>query len=508
MTLDEIRAELRDVVQQQMYKSVAHGKAQIDANNLHGKRGAHITYDDFFALADRIGELQAMLGELETNPTKGTVTAPPAIATNPPKLDPLSFKFAGFGGEAVSMEKENVHLVTNLNDGGRGSLAAAPENCHIVFLVSGDIYAGGSRIRTPHWHVLGQTSPCGVQIRSKSNPSEHPGSPYILAAKDHIWQHTRFRPSLPTKKSAASHCALMLEYAEGLVVDHMSLNFGEDDVFDAHGSKKVSILNNLIGETTKGIKDFSPNTLIGNSSEITLAGNVFFLGTTRCAKIGNSRDVDAYNNVTYGAGRGMQVEGPIKNTGPTRANLRNNLTIRTASSSTSWRDVETWEAGSDVRVYASGNMVLERGETGVPTKEAVIIDSYTGKPSPPHHFVDRPFEAPHAEMIDMRILEKTVFAGVGASHNRDDHDRRIIQNMENRVDVELQKSPEHYGGWPTMKAGNKKPIIPWDESAPDKLSNAIKKKYGIHPGTNTLKTKNNGGTTSDFLCIINKCFGL
>lgn len=417
---------------------------------------------------------------------------------------PLFFNFEGHGGQAVSYQKSQVYAVTNLNDGGPGSLAAAPANSYIIFPnLSGDILANGSALTTPGWWVLGQTSPAGIQVRSATNPSTHGLSPYYIQANDHIWQHLRFRASAPTGGTGGAHSSLVVLNSNGVVIDHMSIQFGEDDAFDTSGTSNLSVLNSLIGEATDG-QTFAPNTLIGSGgSNITIAKNVFYLGDARGPRVGDATFVDVCNNYSYGMVRAISIHG-LNTT--TTANVTDNVIQRTAFSSTFWRDIETLNNGSPILVYESGNVVSPTGFTGCPTQPARFYDGGTGADSSPGHFVNTPYVCPPVSKVNVCDLEGFLLEGVGASHNRDSHDAGIINNIRNRVDAPIQPTPEAYGGWPSMVGGNSK--NPWDPNAPDYLSDAIKIECGIPAGTNTTQTSINGGNRNDFLYIINYCFGI
>ena len=115
----------------------------------------------------------------------------------------------GFGAFAVGGRSGRVVEVTNLNDGGPGSLRAAMEASGpriVVFRVSGTITLKSAiRVSTPYLTVAGQTSPGGVQVRGTGQPDGDWGVWFVNGAHDIIVRHLRVRMGGNMKHDAGNN---------------------------------------------------------------------------------------------------------------------------------------------------------------------------------------------------------------------------------------------------------------------------------------------------------------
>lgn len=124
--------------------------------------------------------------------------------------------------------------VANLNDSGSGSLREALEasGTRIVeFSVSGTIELD-SQIEITNGNITtdGSTSPNGICI--KNNPDNLTVAPIRISASNIIFTHLRIRPEPHPTDSGSNLDALSLGRGSNICIDHCSLTFGTDAVFD------------------------------------------------------------------------------------------------------------------------------------------------------------------------------------------------------------------------------------------------------------------------------------
>jgi len=168
----------------------------------------------------------------------------PAIAetssNQPPNLMPAFPGAEGFGAYTTGGRGGAVLKVTNLNSSGPGSLQHAlnePYPRLIVFDISGVIQA--DKISIPHGNVTiaGQTSPGGgVTIEGRLVGA------FGREVKNIIIRHVRIRPpEFKNKISGNKFDAVQLSKNSNIILDHVSMSFGVDEVLDLYSAKNITV---------------------------------------------------------------------------------------------------------------------------------------------------------------------------------------------------------------------------------------------------------------------------
>lgn len=228
----------------------------------------------------------------------GEGLSPLAAQTVPER--PLAFPTAeGYGKYTVGGRGGKVYEVTNLNDGGEGSLRAAVEAegpRTVVFRVSGTIGLQRQlRITNPYITIAGQTAP-GDGICLK-------GYPLSISADEVIIRHIRVRLGDETRTesdaiSSGSH--------RNIIVDHVSASWSVDETMSIYHCEDVTVQWCIISESlfasshTKGAHGFGG---IWGSNHGTYHHNLIACHSSRNPRFaGGVGFVDFRNNVIYNWG--------------------------------------------------------------------------------------------------------------------------------------------------------------------------------------------------------------
>ena len=153
--------------------------------------------------------------------------------------------YQGYGVNTPGGRGGAILKVTNLNDGGPGSLRAAKEASGpriVIFEVSGTISLNSQiTVTSPFLTVAGQTAPSpGITVRYAA---------IRVATHDVVVQHLRVRLG-DTYQSPGSSCAFYIwsdEVAtDNVVLDHMSLSWGTATLLDVIGRwRQIAVLDSL-----------------------------------------------------------------------------------------------------------------------------------------------------------------------------------------------------------------------------------------------------------------------
>lgn len=147
----------------------------------------------------------------------------------------------GFGAHAIGGRYGDVYTVTNLNSSGAGSLRYGVENAPstgrtIVFAVSGYIPISNNsdtgnktlRIVQNKITIGGQTAP-GDGIGLKDGR-------ILITGNDTIIRHLRIRHG---KNGGAGDCCNIEDRAQNTILDHVSMQFGTDEIISMYDSSPV-----------------------------------------------------------------------------------------------------------------------------------------------------------------------------------------------------------------------------------------------------------------------------
>jgi len=168
--------------------------------------------------------------------------APAAAAVAAPGAAALAFPGAvGFGSSAVGGTGGSVYEVTNLNDSGTGSFRDAVSASHriVEFEVGGYIDLASPVSASSYLTIEGGTAPgggIGIMGREVS----------LDGATNDIVQDIRFRQG--TLDPDAGKSGINLLDSSDMILDHVSIEFGQWDDVDAVGATDITIQDSIIAD--------------------------------------------------------------------------------------------------------------------------------------------------------------------------------------------------------------------------------------------------------------------
>jgi hypothetical protein len=143
----------------------------------------------------------------------------------------------GYGQNAVGWRGGSVVKVTNTDDAGPGSLRDCLEGLDhprvCIIETSGTIALDRGIFVQPNVYLAGQTAPGdGIQLRLSGKDD---GSPPLIIKNSHdvLIRNLKSRPG-PGAVPTPSVSALLIENAERIMLDRLSLMFASDQVFTVH----------------------------------------------------------------------------------------------------------------------------------------------------------------------------------------------------------------------------------------------------------------------------------
>jgi hypothetical protein len=354
----------------------------------------------------------------------------------------------GFGRFSLGGRGGQVKFVTNLNDGGPGSLRAAVEAEGpriVVFKVSGTIDLQSTlRILNPRITVAGQTAP-GDGICLKRFPLN-------ISADDTVVRFLRVRPGDEAGKLIDG---IDISNAENVIVDHCSVSWTLDEgVNTYHGSKNITIQWCLISEALHnsplrnghgfaaslgGMNASYHHNLLANNA----GRNPSIAGETSNPTI----DLDFRNNVIFNWQK-RRLDGR-----PESINVVNNYYKGGPASREllSVVKIQCLDNGSFGRWHVDGNVLethlgIKRG------KELVTIDDR--ERSVASVLVNHPVQfAPVLTDTPELAYEKVLDQAGAVRPKRDSHDRRIIREVRSGRTTfgdGIISSQTDVGGWPEL----------------------------------------------------------
>ncbi len=216
----------------------------------------------------------------------------------------------GFGSNTraayAGSTNPTIYRVTNINDGGSGSLRSALEASGprvIIFEVSGTIQQNDCIwVKDPYVFVAGQTAPSpGITIRG-------PGG-LRINTHDVVIQHLRIRVG---DKSRGVPCDWRdgLNVGEGaynVVIDHCSISWATDENVASgwYGSNALTFQWCIISEGLrhschpKGSHSMGFYVGKGNTGDLSIHHNLFAHNADRNPAIANYGNTEIINNVVY-----------------------------------------------------------------------------------------------------------------------------------------------------------------------------------------------------------------
>ncbi len=282
---------------------------------------------------------------------------------------------AGFAAYVTGGRGGDVHIVTNLNDSGIGSLQWAvsqPGPRFVVFEVSG-IITGDLHIPHGDLTLAGQTAPgAGITLVG------HMYTTYDEDTNNIIIRHIRIRPPNPDSEWPASqHDAIQFSTANHIMLDHIDASHGADETIDfwggaSHITLQYSHLSFPIYDTAngwthnKGIINHRPCLDSGDCQAgdrtggyISILNNVFTHSRNRTPAL-SVGPAEVKNNITYNGREGFVHH----NVSEGQFNIIGNQYIAGPSISLSpfWFDPENASPPVPTEYWLQDNAVADPGE--------------------------------------------------------------------------------------------------------------------------------------------------
>lgn len=412
----------------------------------------------------------------------------------------------------VSYQLSQVYPVTTLNEFGPGSLKAAPSNAYVVF----PNLTGTMNWQQAHkftgtndlW-VLGQTG--DIEIRGGQGTLNPEGLVDLAAVFGHIWQYLRVRVDDPADPNNCCHKAFGVLDSSRIVLDHLSMAYGDDGNLDVYRSTDVTVSECIEGPGLYTPAKRSRGSLIGRGARISFLRNLVAHNAQRQPLFQDIVDFDHCNSVSFDTERGPEYQSIGWNNQVCQGNVECNIHIPGPTRQNAfWQDFGAQNTFGQLRLYVQDNKVLiNAGADCNSAPGPYWFDAETTDPTPPPDpanpaiFVGSAFNCPRLKKLAVCDTLDYVLENAGASHRRDSVDDNLVSDVRN-----------HVGGYPSTAGPWSNPTgtvkDPWDDSNPDMLSDAIKMECGLDPANhrNTVQTNTNGGSNNDFLYIMNYCFGL
>ena len=390
-----------------------------------------------------------------------------------------------------------VFVVTNLDDGGPGSLREAVEATGpriVVFAVSGIITLSNRlQINNPYITIAGQTAPGdGICIRGETTE---------INTHDVVIRYLRFRRGNLTRRDDA----LGGYPLRNIIIDHCSFSWGLDENVSLYrwiertpdGQMKKRPVENITIQwcISSEALDLNNHAFGGTwgGKNASFHHNLFACNTGRNPSIGYGDHVDFRNNVIFNwrhrtmdggdASSWINVvanyykPGPACNPGDVRYRICRPQHLNMFS-----------EAPAPGKWYVANNVVegypevtADNWKGGVQFDEPDIAAA-----GGIEKLIERvrglePFPAPPITQHTAREAYELVLAKAGAIlPKRDAVDARIVEFIRTGRPVVgnngIIKTPDEAGGWPVYRS--KRPLRDTDR---DGMPDAWEKKYGLNP---------------------------
>ena len=390
----------------------------------------------------------------------------------------------GFGAQSLGGRGGKVLFVTNLNDGGPGSLRSAVEAegpRTVVFHVSGTIALKKTlAIRNSHITIAGQTAPGdGICLKDYG----------LSIAADHvIVRYIRCRPG---GNSGAEPDAISISKGRDIIVDHCSASWSVDETLSASTSRglgNVTVQWCIISESLndsahhKGAHGYGALIRGGWGEGYTYHHNLFAHHKARLPRPGNyndrSKDPDGFifdfrNNVIYNWGgnfAGYNADGSNGVSSITKMNFVGNYYKRGVNSS---GDLAFSESTRSAKAWFGGNCM--NGE--YPTEPWYLVRFSKFSPLDIQAYIQsEPIPVQAVRTEDAVTAYRRVLAEAGAVlPKRDSVDARVIAEVRSGTGGIINDEAD-VGGWPELKSAEPPKDTDWD-GMPDEWE----KRHGLDP---------------------------
>ena len=410
---------------------------------------------------------------------------------------PIAFPGAeGFGKYTKGGRGGKVFVVTNLNDGGDGSLRQALDQSFpriITFAVSGTIHLQSRLVISSNVTIAGQTAPGdGICLADY---------PVMLRGDNIIVRYMRFRMGDKNQKGGmvdgnGGDDAFGGTRNKNLIVDHCSASWSTDEVFSIYGGDSTSVQWNLIAEPLNYSYHFETGDTgyehhgygaIWGGKHTSYHHNLFADCNSRTPRFDGIRNIpeencDFVNNVIYNWGHNNVYAGEGGN-----YNIVNNYYKSGPSTSKSvmYQIANPWAKPPSIgfgKWYVFGNYV--------DGSFAVTNDNWQGVKVEKGNTSDVKVDGSAFQLVQVNTQSATdayqsVLKKVGANlPARDTLDERIISDVKSRRGrmIDVQGGYPHgttyeqtVNAWPTLKS-----IPPVKDSDKDGMPDEWENKNGLN----------------------------
>ncbi|TRX66346.1 right-handed parallel beta-helix repeat-containing protein [Carboxylicivirga sp. M1479] len=351
----------------------------------------------------------------------------------------------GFGtdsrGAYAGDQLPKVIKVTNLEDGGPGSLRSAINQRYpriIVFEVSGVIELQRTmRIRSPYVYIAGQTAPYpGITLKNYS---------LGISSHDVLVQGLKIRPGIYSNEQIDGiNIADDPDYLYNIVVDRCSVSWGLDEnIGILNGGAGISISNCIISEGLE-FMNHSMGLLAMDTEQVSVIKNIFIHNADRNPLIiGDCKEALVANNLIYNSDTHAMYLGFKGPKGiALKAALLGNVYIQGKEN----RNEYILSINKDFNVLAK--VYLSRNKTQGITTNKQWSSSLIHNPGNKAVGVEKnPVIMPEFEFINESELKKYLLNSCGAhAKRRDSVDLRLLQELKNYKGTRI-KTPSDVGGY-------------------------------------------------------------
>nr|WP_051441013.1 hypothetical protein [Ensifer sp. WSM1721] len=390
----------------------------------------------------------------------------------------------GFGAGSVGGRGGKVIYVLNTNDSGPGSLrdcieASGPRVC--IFRTGGTITLREEPlvIRNPFLTIAGETAPGGgVAIRN----GEAQVRPSIeILTNDVIVRHIRLRPGPHVRKACCSGgLGMYSEAAKNIMLDHISASWGSDETIDSEDASNFTwqwgMASEPLLEGGPGKENRARNMLFTKGGNVSVHHSLFAFGKYRNPQIKMKIPgavADVVNNVFF-----SPVWQYVVSFGDEWTHIQANVVGNYKIAGKKLRNdrlVHLFiESGLGHSIYVKDNYD-EPYRTDADQDDSLVLAEDHRR-----FLVTAPFDVPTIRVSAPMAAYEEVLANAGATKpERDEVDRRIVEDIKSRSGQLLRTDPRDVGGWPELDPGT-----PYQDGDMDGISDDWEVKCGIDP-TNT-----------------------
>ncbi|MCU4155369.1 pectate lyase [Carboxylicivirga sp. A043] len=370
----------------------------------------------------------------------------------------------GFGAQSrgayAGEQLPQIIKVTNLNDGGPGSLRAAINRQYpriIIFEVSGVIELNRTlRINSPYVFIAAQTAPFpGITLKNY---------PLGISSHDVLVQGIKVRPGTASNKQIDGiNIADDSTKLYNIMVDHCSVSWALDEnIGILNGGDGITISNCIISECLTHM-NHSKGLLSMHSKRISVIKNMFVHNSDRNPLVwGDTYGVQIINNLIYNSDThavylGMSGEGKT----PMKADIVGNYYILGKRNRNDKLLSIHENFQNNGKVYVHGNMTK-----GVNSTDQYSRDMLHNPGNKAVFNTEMSDDVKNVQVINATILTNYLIKNCGAqAQSRDEIDSRIINDVIKQTGNRIAL-PSEVGGW-VYEAGERKLDLPAEPHADD-----------------------------------------